>query len=102
MEEYDVIVAGAGPAGGNCAKELAEMGYNVLLLERSKIIGEPNFSSGGTVKETMKNFNLPKKITDSSWSSISLQGPTQKAEFDYNKTMGTINYLNNFLRIKQR
>jgi flavin-dependent dehydrogenase len=54
MEEYDVIVAGAGPAGGNCAKELAETGYDVLLLERSKIIGEPNFSSGGTLTE--KNY----------------------------------------------
>jgi len=98
MEEYDVIVAGAGPAGGNCAKELAGMDYDVLLLERSKIIGEPNFSTGGTVKETMKIFNLPKKITDSSWSSILIQGPTEKAEFDYNKTMG---YVLNYKLLKQ-
>ncbi len=59
---YDVIVAGAGPAGGECARELAKSGINTLLLERARVVGEPNFSSGGTVKETMEKFELPKSI----------------------------------------
>ena len=33
---YDVIVIGAGPAGGQCARELAEKGKKVLLVDKAK------------------------------------------------------------------
>lgn len=33
--EHDVIVVGAGPSGAATATELAQMGYDVLLLDRS-------------------------------------------------------------------
>ena len=33
---YDVIIAGAGPAGSTAAKELASRGRNVLVLERAR------------------------------------------------------------------
>lgn len=98
MEEYDVIIAGAGPAGGNCAKELSKLGYSVLLLESSKIIGEPDFSTAGTVNETMEAFKLPKKVTDSPWSSILFAGPHRRAEFVYKKRMG---YVLNYKLLKQ-
>ncbi len=35
--DYDVIVAGAGPAGSSAARSLAEKGVRVALLERAKI-----------------------------------------------------------------
>jgi len=35
MKRYDVIVAGAGPGGCVAAKDLAAMGYSVLLVDRS-------------------------------------------------------------------
>lgn len=35
--EYDVIIAGAGPAGGAAAHELARAGCRVLLLEKEKL-----------------------------------------------------------------
>ena len=41
MENYDVIVVGAGPAGSMAAKTLAEKGRSVLLVERKKEIGAP-------------------------------------------------------------
>ncbi len=34
---YDVIVAGAGPAGCTAAKRLAETGHSVLMVERCRI-----------------------------------------------------------------
>lgn len=98
MEEYDVIVVGAGPAGGNCARNLAKLDCNVLLIENSKIIGIPNFSTAGTPNETMKVFNLPKKVTDSPWNSILLASKNERAEFVYKKRMG---YVLNYKLLKQ-
>lgn len=32
-KSYDVIIAGAGPAGAQCARNLADRGYDVVVLE---------------------------------------------------------------------
>lgn len=85
MEDYDVVIVGAGPAGGNCAAELAKLGHSVLLVERSKVIGVPNFSTGGTPNQTMEVFGLPKKVTDSSWDSILIASKNARAEFLFGK-----------------
>jgi flavin-dependent dehydrogenase len=34
---YDILVIGAGPTGSSAAKKLAESGYNVLIVEKSKL-----------------------------------------------------------------
>ena len=49
---YDVIVAGAGPAGSTAAKVLAENGLRVLLAERQKL---PRYKScsGVPIQKTM-------------------------------------------------
>jgi flavin-dependent dehydrogenase len=62
------------------ARELAKFGRSVLLLERFEIIGEPNFSTAGTPNETMKVFDLPKKVTDCEWSSILLASKNQRRD----------------------
>lgn len=98
MEDYDVVIVGAGPAGGNCAAELAKLRYSVLLVERSKVIGTPNFSTGGTPNETMEVFGLPKKVTDSSWDSILIASKGARAEFLFGKRMG---YILNYMKLKQ-
>lgn len=40
-DRYDVIVVGGGPGGTTAAKECAEKGLSVLLLERHREIGTP-------------------------------------------------------------
>ncbi|NUQ07075.1 MAG: FAD-dependent oxidoreductase, partial [Anaerolineae bacterium] len=39
--QYDVIIAGAGPAGSAAAIRAAEAGLSVLLLEKRQEIGVP-------------------------------------------------------------
>ena len=34
MEEFDVVVIGGGPAGGQTSRNLAKKGHKVLLVER--------------------------------------------------------------------
>lgn len=46
QEVWDVIVGG-GPAGSSAARVRAEVGYSVLVLDKKKVIGEPNHCGGG-------------------------------------------------------
>ena len=39
---YDVIVIGGGPAGLTVAKYVAERGFNVLVVEKSRFPGQDN------------------------------------------------------------
>jgi len=44
--DFDVIVVGAGIAGGVCAYQLAQQGRSVLLVERGEVPGSKNLSGG--------------------------------------------------------
>ncbi len=88
MKKYDVIIAGAGPAGGSCARELAKLEkYKILIIDKEMEIGEPIYSTAGTPVETLEEFNLPKRLTHQSGDSILLAGPTKEVELIYGKTI---------------
>ncbi len=46
MEKWHTIIIGAGPAGLACAEKLAAQSYDVLVLERNRVIG-PKVCAGG-------------------------------------------------------
>lgn len=47
---YDTIVVGAGPAGSTAARELADSGVNVLLLDRSHFPRDKACGGGVTIR----------------------------------------------------
>ena len=96
--KYDVVVVGAGPAGGQCARELAKKNHNVLLLERAKIVGEPNFSSAATMKDMIKDFDLPKNVIQTEWNGLSITSRGKNAEFSADRTLG---YVLDYKTLKQ-
>ncbi|OYT61669.1 geranylgeranyl reductase [Methanosarcinales archaeon ex4484_138] len=57
MEEYDVVIIGAGPAGAIAAKTCAEEGLKTLILERKKI---PRFKvcAGGISAGALSELNF--------------------------------------------
>ena len=59
MEEYDVIVVGAGPAGSIAAKTLAENGASVLVIERKQEIGPPKRCAEGLTDKTLNKLGIP-------------------------------------------
>ncbi|MBS3057577.1 MAG: NAD(P)/FAD-dependent oxidoreductase, partial [Candidatus Diapherotrites archaeon] len=58
MEEYDVIIIGAGPAGLNAATKLAERKINVLVLDRKQEIGCPKRCAEGLGLGWFKRLGL--------------------------------------------
>ena len=72
-KEYDVVVIGGGPAGGQAARNLSKKGHRVLLVERYPSFEDNNFSSAGMTLEPLKEFNLPDTVIGSYWKDITIQ-----------------------------
>ena len=56
---YDVAVIGAGPIGSYTAYQLADKGFDVLLLEEHKAVGVNVVCTGMIGKEAFERFNIP-------------------------------------------
>lgn len=98
MDNYDVIVVGAGPAGGQCARELAKANLKVILLEKEKEIGEPNFSTAGTIAETIETFGIPQEVAPYKWSGFHLNSAGVEFSKRCEKNFG---FVFDFRRLKQ-
>lgn len=62
MEEHEVAIVGAGPAGSVCAKELAKAGVDVALFDHSHPREKP---CGGAIPARIFNdFKIPKEIIE--------------------------------------
>lgn len=59
MERYDVVVVGAGLAGLEAARGLAERGAEVLLVDRRTVVDERVATTGIFVRRTLEDFDLP-------------------------------------------
>lgn len=70
LKYFDVVVVGAGPAGGHCARLLAKAGKRVLLVEQFEDFSQNNFSSAGTPIETLAKFDLPESVVGSYWNQL--------------------------------
>ena len=67
---YDVIVVGAGPGGSITAKNCAEAGLEVLLIEKRQEIGDPVRCAEGLGKEGLIRHIQP----DKRWIAAEVKG----------------------------
>jgi digeranylgeranylglycerophospholipid reductase len=77
-ERFDVVIAGAGPAGAQCARDLATRDYDVLVLETEAEAAFPkqsNKSTGGTFPSMLTSFNVPDDVVMQFTDSIVLESP---------------------------
>jgi flavin-dependent dehydrogenase len=95
---FDVIIVGAGPAGGQCARNLAKKGKKVLLIERSKTFEESNFSSAGMLLDNIKKFDLPESVIGSYWNKFVIESSTTNYEWESSQDKGVVL---DFARLKQ-
>ncbi|ELZ13646.1 FAD dependent oxidoreductase [Halovivax asiaticus JCM 14624] len=77
-EQYDVIVAGAGPAGAQCARDLATRGYDVVVLETESEDAFPttsNKSTAGTFPSMITSFGVPDDVVMNFTDKVVLESP---------------------------
>jgi electron transfer flavoprotein-quinone oxidoreductase len=54
--KFDIIVVGAGPAGSSAAYTLAKKGFDVLLVERGRVVGSKNMFGGRVYLKPLKDI----------------------------------------------
>ena len=79
-DNFDVIVAGAGPAGAQCARDVAARGYDVLVLEtepEDEFPRQSNKSTAGTFPSMMAAFNVPDDVVMNFTDNVVLESPNE-------------------------
>lgn len=90
MKAYDAVVIGAGPAGGECARELTQNGFKVLLADKQKNFLENNYSSGAAPLEIMNDFNLPNSIVGTNWDTFRIHSTHSHATWHSPSSFGPV------------
>ncbi|WP_013324125.1 NAD(P)/FAD-dependent oxidoreductase [Gloeothece verrucosa] len=90
MQYFDVVIVGAGPAGGHCARLLAKLGYSVLLVEQHESFQQNIFSSAATPLETLELFNLPPSVVASFWHKLEIVTTKVHRHWEANNTLGAV------------
>jgi len=79
-DRYDVVIAGAGPAGAQCARDLAARGYDVVVLEteaEAEFPRQSNKSTAGTFHSMMASFGIPDDVVMQYTDSVVLESPRE-------------------------
>ncbi len=79
MKRYDVTVIGAGLAGLQCARLLAEQGASVLLADRKLSLTEGIHTTGIFVRRTLEDFEFPDGTLGPPVRHVSLYSPGRRA-----------------------
>lgn len=87
---FDVVVVGAGPAGGHCARKLSQLGHRVLLIERYKNFNVNSFSSSGTPNETLAKYQIPESVVGSFWNKIFIVTSNQIGTWRSSQIQGSV------------
>ncbi|EKD56846.1 MAG: dehydrogenase (flavoprotein) [uncultured bacterium] len=90
INEYDVVIVGAGPAGLWAAKTLAKSNLKTLLIEKNQIIG-PKICAGGLTFKDITN-GIPKNILQRKFNEVFIKSPKQYIKIASDKLLvGTVN-----------
>lgn len=86
---YDVLIAGAGPAGLSAAQIAARAGLRVAVFERSKEIGYPIHTSGGSWLAELRQLGVPERFMHPIRTGKFL-APEATASFSYDPPVSCI------------
>ncbi len=91
-ENYDVVVAGAGPGGSSVSKNLARKGVKVLMLEKRQEIGSPKRCGEGLTFSTEKIIGkVPSRCIAQTINGAKIYSPSGKSVMiDFGENMGYV------------
>ena len=90
FKKIDIVIVGAGPAGGHCARILAKSGRNVLLAEQNDNFNKNDFSSAATPLETLSQFDLPESVIGSFWHKLTIETSKVSQTWESPKSLGVV------------
>ncbi|MBD6619776.1 NAD(P)/FAD-dependent oxidoreductase [Komarekiella sp. 'clone 1'] len=90
MNNFDVVVIGAGPAGGQMARLMTKSGYKVLLVEQHEDFSKNDFSSAVTPLSTLDRFDLPEEIIGSYWNNFVVVTTNIRRNWDSPENLGAV------------
>ena len=76
---YDVTIIGAGLAGLQCARLLAQKGLNVLLVDRKSTLDQKIHTTGIFVRRTLVDFDIPNDCLGPSIKHVTLYSPALRS-----------------------
>jgi flavin-dependent dehydrogenase len=79
VQRYDVAVIGAGLAGLECARGLAEHGLRTLLVDRKPFLAGQVHTTGIFVRRTLEDFALPESCLGPVIRHVVLYSPARRA-----------------------
>jgi flavin-dependent dehydrogenase len=79
MEEYDVVIVGAGLAGLQCAKLLGRKKFRVLLVDRKQSLDQSIHTTGIFVRRTLEDFAIPEECLGPGISDVTLYSPSRRS-----------------------
>jgi digeranylgeranylglycerophospholipid reductase len=80
IEHRDVVIAGAAPAGAQCARDLAARGHDALVLEAETEAAFPaasDKSTGGTFPPMLSTFGIPDEIVENYTDHVVFESPNE-------------------------
>ncbi len=75
MKKFDVVIIGAGLAGLQCAKSLAQEGAKILLVDRKEDLTKGIHTTGIFVRKTIEDFEFPAASLGKSINRVILHSP---------------------------
>jgi digeranylgeranylglycerophospholipid reductase len=81
---YDVLVAGAGPAGLSAAAAAASNGASVVIVEQNSEIGSPTRTSGGSFVRELVELEIPRSLFHP-LRQVRFVAPNSAASFYYDE-----------------
>lgn len=78
MENYDVVIIGAGLAGLRCAQLLGRHGHSVLLVDCKRTLHDSIHTTGIFVRRTLEDFDIPEDCLGPPIRHVSLYSPARR------------------------
>jgi flavin-dependent dehydrogenase len=79
MEEYDVVIIGAGLAGLQCARLLGQRGFRILLVDRKHSVERAIHTTGIFARRTLEDFDIPEDCLGPGISDVTLYSPARRS-----------------------
>ncbi|MCU0534906.1 MAG: NAD(P)/FAD-dependent oxidoreductase [Hydrococcus sp. Prado102] len=90
MQNFDVVVVGTGPAGGQCARILAKKGWKVLLVEQHETFLANNFSSAASPIEILSDYDIPSHCVGSYWNNLAILSTNVSRHWESSESLGVV------------